>query len=367
MSGKEAQVYLVVSEGEERVAKVYKEAQQRTFRHRAVYTEGRRVRNSRDHRAMEKHTRHGRSMDEAAWRSTEVDMIYRLQAAGVRVPVPYHFVDGVLIMELVRGADGGPAPRLGELGLSRDEATWIFERLLAEVVKMLLAGVVHGDLSGFNVLMDAAGPVIIDFPQSVNAALNSGARKLLLRDVDNLQRFLARFSPGWRPRPFAQEMWQLYERGELSAETKLTGQFRDGRGPANVGAVLSLIRDANEDERYRQTGPRWAARGRAPSGRGGRSSPVAGRLGAESASAVPVGASAEVASPAASPRPAVPPPRVGGPPRGGVSGGGGRSPRVAAEGAGAQAPGRTGRPRRRRRGSGPAPQGAGGFPQGSTT
>ena len=196
MSGKEAQVYLVMAGGRECVAKVYKDAQSRTFKHRSTYTEGRKVRNSRDQRAMGKGSRHGRAQEEAAWRSAEVEMIYRLSDANVRVPRPHNFVDGVLVMELITDADGLPAPRLGDLTmLSASEATAIFEQLLAEVVRMLCAGVVHGDLSDFNVLMGAEGPVIIDFPQAVDASSNPNARKLLVRDVENLHRFRARFAP----------------------------------------------------------------------------------------------------------------------------------------------------------------------------
>ena len=207
LSGKEAEVFLVRAGGDLRVAKVYKEAHARTFKNRAEYTEGRKVRNSRDQRAMQKRSRYGRAQDEASWRSTEVDVIYRLHAAGVRVPTPYNFIDGVLVMEMIADAEGNPAPRLAEAGLDRGQALRVFDRLLAEVVRMLCAGVVHGDLSDFNVLMAADGPVVIDFPQSVDAAGNQGARRLLLRDVANLERFLGRFVPGHRPRAFAEEMW----------------------------------------------------------------------------------------------------------------------------------------------------------------
>jgi RIO kinase 1 len=252
MSGKEAQIYLVISGGEQRVAKVYKEAQNRTFKNRAEYTEGRKVRNSRDQRAMGKGTRHGRAQEEAAWRATEVEMIYRLRDAGVRVPVPYHFIDSVLIMEMVADTDGNPAPRLGDLDLAPAEAQVIFERLLAEVVRMLSAGVVHGDLSDFNVLIGADGPVVIDFPQSVDASSNQNARKLLVRDVENLHRFMARFFPEHRALPYAQEMWQLYERGELLPDTKLTGRHRASEKKADTRAVLELIGDANYDESKRR-------------------------------------------------------------------------------------------------------------------
>lgn len=252
MSGKEAEVFLVRAGGELGVAKVYKEAQNRTFKNRAEYTEGRKVRNSRDERAIQKRSRHGRAQDEAAWRSTEVDMIYRLREAGVRVPIPHHFVDGVLLMEMVADAEGDPAPRLAEVSLDRDRAIRVFEHLLGEVVRMLCAGVVHGDLSDFNVLMSAGGPVIIDFPQSVDAASNQNARKLLIRDVENLKRFLSRFAPGQRPDAYAEEMWDLYARSLLTPETRLTGRHRPAERRVNTAAVLDLIGDANYDERKRR-------------------------------------------------------------------------------------------------------------------
>lgn len=259
MSGKEAQVYLVSSDGQLRVAKVYKEAQNRSFRQRAEYTEGRRVRNSRDQRAIDSRSRHGRQQDEAAWRSAEVDTLYRLEAAGVRVPKPFHFVDGVLIMELITDIDGNPAPRLGDVQLDRVQANGVFHQLLCEVVRMLCAGVVHGDLSDFNVLLGTQGPVIIDFPQSISAASNQNARKLLLRDVDNLHRFLAQYAPAQRPLPYAQEMWQLYQCGELSPDTKLLGRFRAPDRPVDTGDVLSSIGEAERDARRRhgaRPGPR---------------------------------------------------------------------------------------------------------------
>jgi len=252
MSGKEAQIYLVISGGEQRVAKVYKEAQQRNFKNRAEYTEGRKTRNSRDQRAMGKHSRHGKAQDEAAWRSAEVDAIYRLQAAGVRVPVPYNFLDGVLVMELVKDAEGLPAPRLGDLSFEPGIAKRIFDHLLVEVVRMLCAGVVHGDLSDFNVLMGADGPVVIDFPQAVDPASNMSARKLLIRDVDNLHRFLARFVRGGRPPPFAQEMWDLYQQNLLTPETELKGRHAASERPTNTRDVLALIGEANRDEMRRR-------------------------------------------------------------------------------------------------------------------
>jgi RIO kinase 1 len=252
MSGKEAEVFLVRAGGELRVAKVYKEAQNRTFKNRAEYTEGRKVRNTRDQRAIQKGSRHGRSQDEAAWRSTEVDMIYRLRGAGVRVPVPHHFIDGVLVMEMVADAEGRPAPRLAEVSLDRDQAIRVFEGLLGETVRMLCTGVVHGDLSDFNVLMSAEGPVIIDFPQSVDAASNQNARKLLLRDVENLKRFLSRSAPEERPGAYAEEMWDLYAKSLLTPETRLTGRHRPSERRVDTAAVLDLVGEANHDERKRR-------------------------------------------------------------------------------------------------------------------
>jgi len=252
MSGKEAQVYVVRAGGEECVAKVYKESDQRTFKHRAEYTEGRRTRNSRDQRAVSKRTRHGRKQDEAAWRNTEVEMIYRLRGAGVRVPKPIDFVDGVLVMELIRDAHGDPAPRLGDLSFEASEADAIHRKLIREVVRMLCAGVVHGDLSDFNVLLGVDGPVLIDFPQAVDPAHNQNARKLLLRDVDNLHRFLDRFAPARARRGYALEMWSLYESNRLEPESELHGNYRDSDRKADTDEVLALIDDAKSEERARR-------------------------------------------------------------------------------------------------------------------
>ena len=252
MSGKEAQVYIVVSGGRYAVAKVYKEAQNRSFRQRAEYTEGRKVRNSRDQRAMDKRSKHGRAQDEAAWRSTEVDMIHRLHAAGVRVPTPRHFVEGVLIMDLILDEEGQPAPRLADLHFTPERARVMYDLLLREVVRMLCAGVVHGDLSDFNVLVDTEGPVIIDFPQSVDTARNSSARKLLIRDVDNLHRFLQQYVPGARRLPYAEEMWELFQNNAITPETRLTGRYRPAERKVDTKLVMDLIQDANYDERKRR-------------------------------------------------------------------------------------------------------------------
>jgi RIO kinase 1 len=217
---------------------------------------------------MAKRSRHGRAEDEAAWRSAEVDVIYRLRDAGVRVPRPYNFYDGVLVMELVTGVDGQPAPRLGDISFSPAGAREVYDRVLQEVVRMLCAGVVHGDLSEFNVLMSADGPVIIDFPQAVDPASNSSARALLLRDVDNFHRFLSRVVRH-RAAPLAQEMWGLFERNELSPDTELKGNFRDTRRKANTKDVLDLIGDAARDEERRRQREQEQKQGQG--GRPGRS------------------------------------------------------------------------------------------------
>lgn len=252
MSGKEAQIYLVISEGEERVAKVYKHATKRSFKHRAVYTEGRKIRNSRDRRAMAKGSKYGKKKDEAGWRSAEVDMIYRLRDADVRVPIPHYYLDGVLVMELVKDEHGDPAPRLGELSMEPYAAKIIFEHLIQEVVKMLCAGVVHGDLSDFNVLMDNDGPVIIDFPQALNAAGNQSARKILIRDVANLNTFLQGHASTDRPLQYAEEMWDLYARGELRPDTILTGRYHPKNAQVDVASLLEEIQEVEYDEQRRR-------------------------------------------------------------------------------------------------------------------
>ena len=241
MSGKEAEVYLVLSDDEIRVAKIYKTANNRSFKHRAEYTEGRKVRNSRSQRAMGSRSRFGKEQEEAAWRNAEVDVIYRLAAAGVRVPEPYVFIDGVLVMELIQDFDGEPAPRLCDVELAPDEAMAVFKTLLKDVVRMLCAGVVHGDLSDFNVLMSPEGPVIIDFPQAVDPAHNRNAQKLLIRDVKNLTSFLSRWAPSLKKTRYAEEMWALYEKNDLDPETELTGKFKGSSRKANTQSVLDEI------------------------------------------------------------------------------------------------------------------------------
>lgn len=253
MSGKEAQVYLVQTGDDLRVAKVYKGETERTFRNRAEYTEGRHVRNSRDRRAMGKRTRHGREQDEATWKAAEADTIYRLDAAGVRVPKPYAFVDGVLVMECVQGPEGGVAPRLAECTLEPAHAAQVFEQLIREVVKMLCAGIVHGDLSVYNILLEADGPVIIDFPQAIDAAQNRNARNILLRDVANLTSHFKRGTPSSELR-FAHEMWSLFERGELRPDAPMTGRFALPQHEVDAERLLEQMMQVEEDEAEAEEG-----------------------------------------------------------------------------------------------------------------
>ena len=252
MSGKEAMVFVVRCGDETRCAKIYKEATQRSFRQAVDYTENRKVKNSRQARAMAKGTKFGRQAQEAAWQSAEVDALYRLADAGVRVPKPYNFHDGVLLMELVTDEHGDAAPRLNDVALTAEQARTHHAALLVEVVRMLCAGTVHGDLSEFNILLAADGPVIIDLPQAVDAAGNNHAQRMLLRDVDNLRDFFGRFAPELLQTRYGPEMWDLYQRGLLHPETALTGTFARKTGPVDVGHVLREIDDARAEETARQ-------------------------------------------------------------------------------------------------------------------
>ena len=252
MSGKEAMVYVVRCGAEVRCAKVYKEATHRSFRQAVDYTENRKVKNSRQARAMAKGSKFGRESQEAAWQSAEVDALYRLAAAGVRVPKPYNFHEGVLLMELVCDEAGDAAPRLNDVQFSRDEALAHHATLLTEVVRMLCAGVVHGDLSEFNILLAADGPVIIDLPQAVDAAGNNHAKRMLLRDVDNLRDFFGRVNPHLLPTRYGEEIWGLYESGGLTPETPLTGQFARKTGVVDLGGVMREIDDTREEEAQRR-------------------------------------------------------------------------------------------------------------------
>ncbi len=251
MSGKEAMVYVVRCGDETRCAKVYKEATQRSFRQAVDYTENRKVKNTRQARAMAKGTRFGREAQEAAWQSAEVDALHRLAAAGVRVPKPFNFHDGVLLMELVVDADGAAAPRLNDVTLTAEAARAHHATLIGEVVRMLCAGVIHGDLSEFNILLAADGPVIIDLPQAVDAAGNNHAQRMLLRDVGNLRDFFGRFDPALLTTQFGAEIWSLYTRGVLQPTTPLTGRFDAEQAPVDVAGVLRVVGDARAEEEAR--------------------------------------------------------------------------------------------------------------------
>ncbi len=251
MSGKEAMVFVVRIGDETRCAKVYKEATQRSFRQAVDYTENRKVKNSRQGRAMAKGTKFGRQAQEAAWQSAEVDALYRLADAGVRVPKPYNFFEGVLLMELVTDAAGDAAPRLNDVAFSPDDARRHHAALLAEVVRMLCAGVVHGDLSEFNILLAEDGPVIIDLPQAVDAAGNNHAQRMLLRDVANLAAFFGQFAPELLRTAYGPEIWRLYQAGLLQTDTMLTGIHLPTAGEVDMGAVLREITAARDEEAAR--------------------------------------------------------------------------------------------------------------------
>lgn len=248
-SGKEADVYTVLCGEEIRCAKVYKEATQRSFKQAVQYQEGRKVRNSRNARAMQKGSKFGRKQQEESWQTAEVDALFRLANAGVRVPQPYICLDGVLLMELITDGDGVVAPRLSDVILTEEEAVADFETMIRNIVRMLCAGIVHGDLSEFNVLMDAEGPVIIDLPQAVDAAANNHAESMFERDVNNMTEYYSRFAPQLATTRFAQEIWALYEDGKLTPETILTGEFAEDTHKADVDSLLDEI-IAAEDEFY---------------------------------------------------------------------------------------------------------------------
>ncbi len=256
MSGKEAEVFVVRIGPETRCAKVYKEATNRSFRQAVDYTENRKVKNTRQARAMAKGTKFGREAQEAAWQSAEVDALYRLADAGVRVPKPYNFFEGVLLMELVTDANGDAAPRLNDVQFAPEDARRHHATLLVEVVRMLCAGVVHGDLSEFNILLASHdgvdSPVIIDLPQAVDAAGNNHAERMLLRDVGNLRDFFGQFAPELLTTHFGAEIWSLYQRGALDPEVALTGTFKTSTKVTDVGGVLREIDDARAQEAARR-------------------------------------------------------------------------------------------------------------------
>ena len=251
MSGKEAMVFVVTCGNEVRCAKVYKEANKRSFRQSVDYTEGRKIKNSRQARAMQKGSKYGRESQEAAWQSAEVDALYRLANAGVRVPMPYNFYEGVLLMELVTGDDGNAAPRLNDVQLGAETAREYHAFLIQQVVKMLLAGIVHGDLSEFNILVGSDGPVIIDLPQAVDAAGNNHAKDMLARDVKNLADYFGQFAPELLNTQYAKEIWALYERGDLKVDSPLTGRFAKTNKAVDMQSVMREIKNAEFQEAAR--------------------------------------------------------------------------------------------------------------------
>jgi RIO kinase 1 len=241
MSGKEAEVYVVRSHGETRCAKVYKEAGKRSFSQQAQYQEGRKVRNSRQARAMGKNSRFGRKEQEGAWQNTEVDTLGRLADAGVRVPRMFSYSDGILLMELVVDEQGNPAPRLNDLRLTAEQARDYHRAIIGQIVFMLCAGIVHGDLSEYNVLVGADGLVIIDLPQAIDAAGNNNAARMLERDVGNMTAYFGRYAPELLASDYGREIWKLYASGQLTPTSRLTGQFAPCAKPADVGGVMREI------------------------------------------------------------------------------------------------------------------------------
>jgi RIO kinase 1 len=251
MSGKEADVFVVRCGSEIRCAKVYKEAAKRSFKQAVLYQEGRKSRSSRRARAMEKGSKFGRAQQEETWHNAEVDALRKLAAAGVRVPTPYACVDGVLLMELVTDGEGDVAPRLSEVILTEEQALEDHAALIGYVVKMLCAGIVHGDLSEFNILVDDYGPVIIDLPQAVDAAANNNAESMLMRDVNKLRDYYSQFAPTLATTHYAKEMWALFEAGELTPTSQLTGLYEDDADDADVDSVMREIAAAIKEEQER--------------------------------------------------------------------------------------------------------------------
>ncbi|MEZ9784933.1 PA4780 family RIO1-like protein kinase [Vibrio breoganii] len=252
MSGKEASVYVVRCGETIRCAKVYKEISQRSFKKATAYREGRKVRNSRRARAMEKGSGFGRDQQEKVWQSAEVDALYKLAAAGVRVPEPYGCFDGVLLMELVTDDEGYVAPRLNDVVISPEQAVQDHQVMMSYVVKMLCVGLIHGDLSEFNVLVDETGPVIIDLPQAVDAAANNNAEWMLTRDVNNIRDYYAQFAPELLATEYAKEMWALYEKGDLKPDSKLTGEFKEDETEADLDSIILEIESARAEELNRR-------------------------------------------------------------------------------------------------------------------
>jgi len=258
-SGKEAAVYIVRSGDKIRCAKVYKDLAQRSFQQRVQYQEGRKVRGSRQARAIGKASKYGRKQQEVAWKNAEVDALYQLRDAGMRVPEPYGYFHGVLVMELVTDAEGSSAPRLGEVELSAQTAREYHRVLVRQVVQMLCTGLIHGDLSAYNVLVGLDGPVMIDFPQVVSAAGNNAARAMLLRDVNNLTAHLGRWAPDLFETWYGEEMWALFETGELRPDSELTGEFEPDESEVDLDSIRQSINDAREEALIRQQGREAAA------------------------------------------------------------------------------------------------------------
>ena len=252
MSGKEATVYVVRCGAEIRCAKVYKEASKRSFKKAVEYQEGRKVRNSRRARAMEKGSKFGRNQQEDAWQNAEVDALYRLENAGVRVPKPYGCFDGVLLMELITDDEGHVAPRLNDVSMTRELAIADHAVVMKYVLRMLCAGVVHGDLSEFNVLVDDYGPVIIDLPQAVDAAGNNNAQAMLERDINNMTTYYGQYAPELLTTKYAKEIWALFEDGKLHPDIELSGYFKESTEAADVDVVMQEIKAAYAEEQERQ-------------------------------------------------------------------------------------------------------------------
>jgi RIO kinase 1 len=250
-SGKEAEVYIVQAEGQLCCAKVYKDANNRSFKQKTQYTEGRKVRGSRRARAMESSSRYGRQEREAEWQNTEVDALYQLAAVGVQVPKPLGYYEGVLLLQMIVDENGQPAPRLNDIQLTPEDARAFHQVLIREAVKMLCAGLVHGDLSEFNVLASRDGLVIIDLPQAIQATANN-AFALFERDLLQLAAFFGRYAPEILETNYAKEIWKIFQNGKLKPDTKLTGLFTESTKKADVKAVLSEIEDAREEEMSRR-------------------------------------------------------------------------------------------------------------------
>jgi RIO kinase 1 len=218
-TGKEAEVFIVRKGEEYLAAKVYKERTARNFKNNVTYKEGRQVRNTRDARAMAKGTKYGLELSEADWRHAEHDALLTVAAAGVRVPKPDLFYEGVLLMELVLGSDGQPAPRLIDVPLTRDEAVAHHRDILGQIVGMLTCDLIHGDLSPYNILMAWNGPTIIDLPQVIKAAHNSQSEGFLIRDVRNITEHFARYAPELKKCAHDGELiWRKYVRRELARD-----------------------------------------------------------------------------------------------------------------------------------------------------